>query len=154
MKVSSRYPYLKVVFWFSVCPFLISGLCALLLMVISIFNIFDVDYNLFGRAVSSFPLAFFIFSLGVFYFPPAAILSVIYSVLKVKKNAKGVLFVSLSGALGAHLWNFLFFSMTERNIFPAPLLPSISLFMGFLSSLIIGVVALPKNGSMNGVSHE
>ena len=151
MKVSSRYPYLKVVFLFSVCQFLISGLCALLLIVVSIFNVFDVGYNLFGRAASSFPLAFFVFSLGVFYFPPAAILSVIYSVLKIKKNVKGFLFVSLSGALGAHLWNFLFFNMPETNIFPELLFPNIVSFLGMLSSLTVGIIALPKNGSMNGV---
>lgn len=143
----AKYPHIKVIVCFSFCPFYVSFFVAVITFLIFTFFGEHDKKSWFEYSLSSLGFIFGATGFGMEFFVPAFILSIFYSLLKVKKTTLGVLFVFMMGGLGAHLWSYIVFFPKNAGLFPGVFIPSSGFLLGFLSSLFAGLVFLPKRTS-------
>lgn len=144
------YPYLKVVFGFSLCPTLI-GLLAGPLGIIFGNNpggLYGLDLAI--ASITAAALAA-VTATGL-YFIPALLLSIVYAQLKLTKSFLGYTTVFLGGGVGAVLWGILLSQHTpEKGYFEKVAdvwltQPSIDSFlMGAISSVVMAWLVLPNS---------
>lgn len=147
-----KYPHLKVIIGFGLCPFYVSFLIALLISLMVFFGESNQDgflNRLFGLLVLTLLTTG---KGGGVYLAPAVILSCIYSYFRINRTGKSVLLVSVLGGLGAHLWGYGVLFPKNASFFPGIFIPDIGFLLGFLSSLFAGMVFLPKRISYSGAN--
>ena len=143
----AKYPHLKVIVGFGFCPLYVSFFFAVIAFLTFTFFGERDEKSWFEYSLSSLRFIFVATGFGMYFFVPAFILSIFYSFIKVEKTTVGVLFVSMMGGLGAHLWSYAAFFPKSADLFPGVFIPSSGFLLGFLSSLFAGLVFLPKRTS-------
>jgi hypothetical protein len=150
MKQETVYPRWKVIISFSFCP-AIGGVIYALFSIVPKASFQDrIIIELLGIIISV--LYFFPVSAQVLYCPPAIVLACYYYRLRLYKSIKSVLFVALMGGFGASGYTFIFavFSHGYSTFFSWEMLSfPFSFIMGFVSSLLVGLLVLPSKRPIN-----
>jgi hypothetical protein len=146
------YPYRRVLVGFSLCPGIVGLAFGVEMAIYSLAK--ESSAENFWYVVDGFfifPLLFIVCAL-IFYGIPAFLLAVIYTLLKIKKNLAGFIFIIICGGLGAFLW--------ATRIWPKPdpeiksVIAAVNalfsghfieyFFLGAISSILMGLYVLPR----------